>query len=457
MSTFGATPQGFIVKTPTDILASIQAKAQARMAASLDFSVNTLLGVFSTILAAEIGDCWAQQEANDSDFDPDNASGAGLVVLAGFTGTLPLGAIASVVTETLVGSQGTLVPSGTIISVSGRANARFLTHSDATLGALPAWTTSTNYATSSRACVGSPARAYQCTQEGISASSGAGPTGSGTGIIDGTVVWEYLGAGDGAADVSMASEELDAITAPSGTLTSISTPVVGLNSATNLLDAQVGRPVETDAELRVRREQGLRAQGNAAVAAIRAKVATVLGVQSVDVFDNPTDATDGDGVPPHAVQVVVDLNAGPPANVEDLIRAAIFASTAGGIETYGTQTGTVMDEGGVSHTISFSYLTERPAYIRLDLQVTTDFPLDGVNQVLDKLLDFEADKLAGGYDLVAMQAAAIAFEVDGVFDVTNVQVGTVSPASGTRVAATSRQIVTLDTSRITITTALVTP
>lgn len=41
---------------------------------------------------------------------------------------------------------------------------------------------------------GTPQRAYRCTTAGTSAASGAGPTGTGTGITDGSAVWEYAGA-----------------------------------------------------------------------------------------------------------------------------------------------------------------------------------------------------------------------------------------------------------------------
>ncbi|MEX3955893.1 major capsid protein P2 [Trinickia sp. EG282A] len=56
----------------------------------------------------------------------------------------------------------------------------------------PAWATSTAYTVG--ALVTDGANLYQCTTAGTSASSGAGPTGTGTGIVDGTAQWSYVSA-----------------------------------------------------------------------------------------------------------------------------------------------------------------------------------------------------------------------------------------------------------------------
>jgi hypothetical protein len=456
---FGMTTAGFVPKTLTDVQSSLETKLKGLLSQSLDISARSLWGQVIGIFAGELAECWEGEESNQSDLSPDNAAGAALVDLSGITGTLPLGAQASTVTETLVGATGTAVPAATVVQVQGRTNTRFDTDSLATLASVAAWAASTTYALGARARTGSggASRVYQATQGGISAGSGSGPAGTGTAIVDNTVVWRHLGLGDGAVDVSMSSEVLDAITAPAFTLTQIASPVIGLNAAVNLLDADVGRPDETDPELRLRRETDLRSAGNAAVDSIKARVEAVNGVASAIVFRNDTDTTNGDGVPPHAIEVVVDLDAGPPANVNDLIRAAIWSAAAGGIRMYGQVTGTVIDASGNTQEVDFSFLQEVAAYLRLDLEVTNDFPSDGIAQVIDQLLAFEAARLRGGYDLVAMQVAAEAFNVPGVFNVSNVQVGTTSPASGTRVTATSRQVVTIDTGRMTINATVVTP
>lgn len=57
-----------------------------------------------------------------------------------------------------------------------------------TPAAAPAWAPSTPYALDAKVTNG--ANQYVCTVAGTSAASG-GPTGTGTGIVDGTVTWDY--------------------------------------------------------------------------------------------------------------------------------------------------------------------------------------------------------------------------------------------------------------------------
>lgn len=451
---FGLLPQGFVPKTQTDIVTSLDAKARAAIGQSLDISARSLLGQLVTIFAGELAEPWEAIEDVYSSRSPDMATGAALVDLASVTGTTPEGAESSTVTETLTGTAGTPIAAGFVVSVQDRTDSRFATAEDTALVAVSSWQTSHAYALGARAKNGG--KVYQCTQAGTSAASG-GPSGTGTTIIDGSVVWTYLGDGDGAVDVSMLSEKQDVITAPARTLSRIETPILGVSSAINLLDADVGHPAEEDSDLRLRRELELRASGNASLDSIRAKVSAVNGVQSVSVFQNDTDETNGDGIPPHSVEVVVDLDAGPPSDVEDLIRSAIFQSVAAGIRSYGTESGSVVDASGNSQTVAFSYLEEVPAYVTLELEVTSDFPSDGDALVTQKLLEFEAQRLVGGYDLVAAQIAAIAFEVEGVFNIADVQVGETDPASGNRVSVNTRQKVTLDTGRISVSHTVVTP
>lgn len=79
------------------------------------------------------------------------------------------------------------------------------------------------------------------------------------------------------------------ISAPANSLTEILTPVAGWASLTNPQAGITGRNQETDAELRLRREQSLHLLGAATVEAIRSRLLQeVPGVTSVTVFENVT-------------------------------------------------------------------------------------------------------------------------------------------------------------------------
>jgi uncharacterized phage protein gp47/JayE len=106
------------------------------------------------------------------------------------------------------------------------------------------------------------------------------------------------------------------IAAPANTLTEIVTPVAGWTSLTNPQAGITGRNQETDAELRLRREQSLHLLGAATVEAIRSRLLQeVPGVISVTVFENVTMTQDpisvvfsADFITGNVVQVDLDSN-----------------------------------------------------------------------------------------------------------------------------------------------------
>lgn len=83
---------------------------------------------------------------------------------------------------------------GTIASARYRTSSAVDWMTDMTVGltseAAPPWAPSTVYAVGAKRTAG--ASQYTATSAGTSASSGAGPTGTGSGISDGSVVWTYL-------------------------------------------------------------------------------------------------------------------------------------------------------------------------------------------------------------------------------------------------------------------------
>jgi len=92
-----------------------------------------------------------------------------------------------------------------------------------------------------------------------------------------------------ASTVLFQSQVFGAISCPVGALTQIITPANGWNAITNPQAGLLGRDVETDAQLRLRRLNSL-FTGNATVEAIRSKILNVPGVDpaSVSVFENTT-------------------------------------------------------------------------------------------------------------------------------------------------------------------------
>lgn len=384
--TAGLTSTGFVAKSLADILAEVQAAQQATIDPALDVSADSVLGQLNAAVAEKLSEQWELASSVYRAFDPDFASGDALDALGALTGARRIDAVATEVTITCGGTPGTSLPIGRAISVVGDPALRFESTAGATIG------------------------------------------------------------GGGTVAVIFRATQTGPIAIYAGTSWQIDTPVSGWSTATNALDGVTGRDAETDAAYRARREQLLQTSGTSPVEAIRADLLGVAGVTSCTIFENPTDTTDVDGVPPHAFEAVVSGGA-------DLdIATQLWLSKAAGIQTYGTTSQVIQDSQGLSHTMRFSRPTAVPIYLSATVQVDPfTFPADGLDMILAALLA-QGDAMAVGADVIYAAQYSPIFSVPGVLDVTLLRTGTSGPPSGTtNITITPRQLATWDSSRIAIT------
>jgi uncharacterized phage protein gp47/JayE len=90
-----------------------------------------------------------------------------------------------------------------------------------------------------------------------------------------------------ASPITFVAQNYGPIPCPIGTLTSIVTPIAGWNSINNYVAGSTGTVVETDAQLRIRRQNSIKLLGSATVEAITAGLLQkVPGVTSATVFEN---------------------------------------------------------------------------------------------------------------------------------------------------------------------------
>ncbi len=438
---FGVTSAGFVPATIDDVKANLEAALKAVFGDSIDVSPQSNFGQWIGVSAEALADLWAAGEDVNASFNPDSAAGVALDNLCAITGTVRKVATKSTVTLTATGTPATVLAIGRIASVVGTGK-RFVTTAGATIGTASAWASAHGYTAGDR--VKNASRIYLALTTGTSAGSG-GPTTTASSIVDNTVTWKYLGDGAGYIDVAAEGEFTGPNIAASGTLTVIETPVAGWSGVYNILDAALGTDIETDAALRIRRETELRGNGRAALEAMRSGILDALDVTACTIFENTTDTTDGDSIPPHAVECLVS------GGTDDDVADAVFANVAAGIATYGTTTEVVTDSQGNDHIIKFTRPTVEPIYIRVDVVVdAANFPSDGAAQIKAAIVAF-GNLQKTGKDVVAAAIGAQAFKVSGVLDTPIVYVGLAFPAtSAATIVVTNRQIATYDTSRVTV-------
>jgi uncharacterized phage protein gp47/JayE len=157
------------------------------------------------------------------------------------------------------------------------------------------------------------------------------------------------------------------IAAAIGTLTNILTPTAGWNSVTNTSAATTGLAVELDSQLTQTQQQTLVGSSETFMQSIMGAVLRVTGVSAVNVDNNTSNSTDGNGVPAHSFALIVSGT-----GTDSDIGTAIALSKPPAIGTYGTTSYLYTDSNGVPETIRWYNTT----LIRIDLTITI-VPLTG--------------------------------------------------------------------------------
>lgn len=450
----GVDSTGFIQKTLTEIVAAIQTGYRQVYGAGVNVAPSSRVGQRIALFSSSLAEVWELGEAIYHSLDPDSATGAGLDNVLKLNGLARKAATSSTVTLALTGTPATAVPLGKRAAVVG-SNAKFTTDALATIAAVAAWAGSTSYTLGQRRHNGG--NVYEVTDPGVSAASG-GPTGTGGGIVDGGVEWRYLGPGTGAVDVAATATETGPVQGFAFSVTVIDTPVSGWQGVINMLDAAVGANIESDSAARARRALSF-SSGESPLDAMRTEILNVPGVTSCVIFENWTMAT-VDSIPAKAFECIVE------GGTDQAIVNAIGRTRPGGIEPYGTTSGTWVDAAGGNKTMKFS----RPVAVDVWVAVTlgydpVTFPADGATQIGQKLATLENLKPVGK-DVVASAISAGIFKGDpndslgggeidpvpGVFDVSSVLIGTANPpVSSATLVVTPRQRARFDTSRIAVT------
>jgi hypothetical protein len=326
---------------------------------------------------------------------------------------------------------------------------RFQLDIGGTLANATAWAAMTAYALG--AVRSNAGHVYYALAAGTSGSSGptTTPTYPAT-ITDGTVTWGFLGNGTAYLAAASTCTVSGPISAPAFVLTAIGTPVTGVSNVANPQDMLVGNATETDEALRLRRQVELHGLSTSPLESVRAAIEELADVTSVTVFENTTDLTNADGMPPHSVEAVVTGGTGTE------IRSTLFGNVAAGIQTYGNTSGTVTDSMGQVHTIKYTVPTELDVYLAIVLTVDDDhFPADGATTALDGLLAYGQRQLVVGYDVepTALIGSLFTLGMRGLLRVDvqdDISPITLSTPSQT-ISVGPRQIARLDSSRTAIT------
>lgn len=389
---FGLSAAGLKIMRLEDVLSARRQRYKDKFGDNFDLTDSTPQGQIIAIESEREAKIWELvQEVYNSQYR-HTARGAALDNVLAITGNSRRGKSYSKVQGVARGQELTPVPVGTIISVQGNPQARFITTS---LGVIN--------------------------------------------IPDG----ETFKSGP----IEMQSIEAGPIQALAGTLNVIETQVTGMESFTNELDASTGSDIEKDDEAKLRVDGELQIAGSATVEAIKSELKSRPNVEAVIVFYNKTMITDSEGRPPKVLDIIIL------GDDEDELAEAIYKVIGAGIETIGDIEKTVIDSDGFEHLIKFSRPDEINIYVEVDLMVDVNlFPVDGEDQVKNLILAYGSNQTVGQRVTVfGTKGLGSSFDsVLGINDFT-LRVGREeNPTTDDNIMLAAREIAKFDSSRIKV-------
>lgn len=158
----------------------------------------------------------------------------------------------------------------------------------------------------------------------------------------------------GAITVTGTSTVVGALNAAANTITGIFTPTLGWQTVNNSVAATPGAPVESDAALRGRQAVSTANPSLTVLEGTYGAIANTTGVQYVQVWENYTNSTDGNGQVAHSIFAVVD--GGSITNVAQAIQIHKTPGTdpwSGPTYSGHNQSQVVYDSRGMPITIGF--------------------------------------------------------------------------------------------------------
>lgn len=454
-------------------LSEIKVEIEDSLKAIFGEQINTLPQSIFGQLVGEFSDreslIWELVEAVYDSQYPDTSEGISLDSVAAITAFTRFGAAFSTIDiQAFIGTPSTVIPAGSVLSVSGDSNSKFETDSEITLiagtdevqdidfSAVPtSGVFKLVYDSETTASINwdDTNTEVQTALNNLTALSGIVVTGDFTagftmtfsGVdgkkphIDLTSTDNTLDSG-GAVTISivettpgvyqgsttMTATATGEVIANAGTLTVIDNPIAGLTSTVNPGDAVVGRDIETDADFRIRRETRLQISLAGPLEAIRNRILDLndiegsVQLEDVKGFENVLSTIDSRDIPGHAFEMYVFQADGVTSRDQEIIDA-IGQSKPAGIEAHGAVSGTYVDSEGNGHTVKFSRPIEIDIYLELDLTVDSEYPADGDAQVETTIVTW-GDSLGTGQDVIVFGSNSLIAQLNSIPGITDVVV-----------------------------------
>lgn len=426
----GVEQTGFVLKRLPEILLELRQEAVeifqdlVEPGDIVDTSDSSALGRLIALVSPSDADLWEAAQEVYAAFDPNSAQGIALDNLVAYAGITREGVSFSTSSVLVSGDIGTFITPGSVVS-SPTSGERFNIPSG--VGLTPTFasgitvtiltvTNSTVYSityagTTNTQTISYTSDASATLEEILNGLSSAITSGHPTltsSVVGTTLIVDKIDAFQSVTFtassnigitkvrkiVEVVAENPGPIEQQANTINTITTPILGWDSVTNLTATSLGSLEETDEELRLRFRNSKFERATNTLDAIYSALVGVDGVEEVIIYENDTDVTDSNGVPPHSFLPIVV--GGTSVEIAD----AIWQNKPIGILSYGNTTVSVEDIQGFPHDVSFS--RPEPVVIYITINLTTDefFPANGEDLIKQSIVDYFNSEFGVGDDVI---------------------------------------------------------
>ncbi|WP_061306770.1 baseplate J/gp47 family protein [Clostridium botulinum] len=359
MSKFGITPEGYKRKTYQDLIEEVEKrlKQEDYFGENIDFSDQDPLKHFTAPIMYIVSDLWEILEQNFYNASPRYAEGNQLSDKGMYIGISRKQASKAEGAVTFIGEKGTVIYKGFKVATKSSI-------------------------------------VFETTREGIIPESGS-------------ITLDVVAMTAGASGNT-----------PSGTITLIVNPIIGLTSVTNEKDTIKGQDKESDTEFRERYKASVSIRNTNVYDSIMANVLRVTGVSSVHIKENDTMQV-VNGIPEKCFRVLVV------GGDDKEIAQAIFDKKPGGIQAYGSKYIGIEDSMGEIHPIGIT----RPEYIKINAKITIktnkDYPIQG-NKIIEGLTSNAINEFGLGKNVTLFKLFSVigSANLEGIEDI-KVEIGKV--------------------------------
>jgi len=223
----------------------------------------------------------------------------------------------------------------------------------------------------------------------------------------------------GSYTYSFRAKNLGAIETSLNTITNIDTVILGVTSVNNTTtQSTLGIDEETDFQLRERRRRSPAIRSKAALDGILANLLSLEGVVNASVYENVTNSTDSNGLPPHSMYAIVEGGAN--ADIADQISKykSVGCDMLGDVEID-------VEIADNTYPIKFDRPASEPLYIRFGIKETTSGQTFDQTAIKDYIIEnktYEIGEIALADDLNEIAKDAILATAGNVGTVVNLEI-----------------------------------